>query len=640
MAALALLWLAAPTAPARDGAEFTAVAASLGVAHPTGFSLEILALRVIQCLPLGDLGFRANLGNALFGALALALVARLTLASTSSTRSPLAPSSGASWSFALFAPLALILSKTVLRGFTAVEVYASSTLFSLAALASLEGAESDPARASRALRALALFAGLSFVTHTTVRSAVLAAAIALVLTSPEVRRRLRSARSLGRGLISWVVIATLALSLCLYLVAAARRAPWADWGGPDDARGLVAHLSAARVRAAFSSQMGGANAFAALQEALSTVAADLGPVVLGLGVIGAFHALARARSALGLALVFAALFDLAYTVLINPMGTKDLQTLFVAEACVVVLAARGAAVACASPFTVNHQRFAAPGLSAIVAIVALFRADLRYAGAREGWASVEIFGGPGAIGDAPPRAVILCESDELCGGSLFARVCEGERPDVVVLPRQHLWDRTTWRRLRVALGHAPRERFAPRTADDALRVRRLRSILSVFGARVRWEQGERTDEQLAAISVLPSESPALARVTSRSASSPSEPAQRAPGAEVVIERAQDVSRWLAPRESQGVLARRLSATVLFSAGMRAANRGLAAAGPFFEASLSRDPSHVGALTNLAVVRAAEGNLADAIALTERALRIDPSRSVARANLARYRAERR
>lgn len=616
---VALVGLAAPTAPARDGAELAAAAASLGVAHPTGFSLEIVAIRVLQCLPFGDLGFRANVANALFGSIAMGLLAYLASRPDRREGDNDPP---ARWTLAIAAPLVCLASKTILRGSTAVEVYASSTLLALVALASVVGAESDPSRAARALRTLAVFTGLSFVTHTSVRSAVAAAGLALVVRSPDVRKHLRAAWS--RALISWVVLGALAASLASYLVVAARRAPWVDWGGPDDLRGLFAHVSAARIREAFSSQMGGNSA--ALSEALATLAGDLGPAVLVLSALGVGLAIARDQTALALALVLAALFDLLYTVLVNPMGTRDLQTLFVTEAALVALALRAIGWLASRVDSARNRPMVCGALAALLAVVALARGDARFAGAREGWAAVEIYGGPGAIGAAPPRAVILCESDELCGGSLFARVCEGERPDVVVLPRQHLWDRTTWRRLSVALGHAPRERYAPRSADEALRVRRLRSIVSVFGERVRWEQGERADEQRAAVSVRASESPVLARVVPRTSSDT-----------VAIEPLDEVSRWLAARESPGVLARKLSANVLFSAGMRAAGRDLASGGPFFEAALGRDAGHVASLTNLAVVRAGEGRLAEAIELTERALAIDPSREVARANLARYRA---
>lgn len=616
--AIALLSLAAPTAAARDGAELTAAAASLGVAHPTGFALEMVALRVAMLVPVGDVAFRANALTALFGALALGLVARLALdAAPLARRGPSVPEDErpetASFA-AVCAPIALFASRTAMRGFTAVEVYASSLALSLAALGALRWLAP-----SAALRALALCAGLSFVTHTSVRAAILAAALALGWSRAPVVRSLRP-----RAMIAWLSLAALALALVGYLIVAARREPWADWGGPDDLSGLWAHVSAARIRAAFSEQMGASGAaIDAAAAAGSALWQDLGPVTLLAALAGAMLAL-RDRAALSRALVLAALFDFAYTVFINPMGTRDRQTLFLTEAALCTLAARAVIASWALS---SRTKTALPvALAALVSLSALSRMDLSYSGAREGWTAVEVYGGPGAIGALPPRAVVLCESDELCGGSLFARVCEGERPDSVVLPRQHLWDRTVFRRLRVALGHAPRERAAPRRADEALRARRLRAIVRTFGERVRWEQGERLDERIAEVSLSAAETPVLAATVS--VEGMTEP-----------ESLRSVSRWLAARESRGALARRIAATVLFSAGMRAATRSLDAGAPFFAAALERDPTHAGALTNLGVVYAAQGRLDEAIALTERALRAEPERTVARQNLARYRAAR-
>jgi hypothetical protein len=624
--AVVLVWLSAPSAAARDGAELTAAGASLGVAHPTGFSLDVLLWRLAMMVPVGDLAFRANATAALFGALSCATLAHLAF-TWLSTANPAREREARA--LASVAPFALLCSQTTLRAFTAVEVYASSLFVSLALIAAVSSA-----RAKTAARALALCAGLSFATHTTVRIAVIASAIALLVGHRSSRSALSSARlarselssaRLARSVLSWAALSVMAASLVLYLPVAARKLPWVDWGGPIDARGLWTHLSAARIREAFSSQMGG-HASGALTDALSVLRADLGLAALLLALVGAILAL-RDKSPLSLSIALSALGDLAYSTLVNPMGTRDRQTLFLTEAALVLLALR--ALFALAPRAVQEpraQRWIVALSGALFALSLAARLDLSYSGAREGWTAVEVYGGPGAIGAAPPRAVILCESDELCGGSLYARVCEGERPDVVVLPRQHLWDRTVWRRLSVALGHPPPERSQPRSFDEALRVRRMLGVLSVFGPRVRWEQGDRTDERLARIAVSPSESPALATPI---ASSPLAP----PNDETV----DGVSRWLAQRESPGVLSRRIAATILFSAGMRAARdpSSLDRAALFWQRAIERDPTHASSLSNLAVARAQRGRLREAIALCDRALEADPTRAVAWQNLLRF-----
>ena len=101
-----------------------------------------------------------------------------------------------------------------------------------------------------------------------------------------------------------------------------------------------------------------------------------------------------------------------------------------------------------------------------------------------------------------------------------------------------------------------------------------------------------------------------------------------------------VSRWLAQRESPGVLARRIAATVFFSAGMRAARdpSSLDRAALFWQRAIERDPTHASSLTNLAVARAQQGRMAEAIALSERALDADPTRAIAWQNLLRFCAQ--
>lgn len=611
--AVVLVSLASPSAAARDGAELTAAGASLGVAHPTGFALEVLLWRVAMLVPIGDVAFRANAITAVFGALCAAALSRLAMAWLHASEPSL---SRIARPLSLLAPLALLCSQTTLRAFTAVEVYASSLFVALAAVVFVARSA-----APSSLRALALCAGLSFVTHTSARVAVLACALSLLV----VDRDARSTRSL-RAAPQWIALALASAALVLYFPIAARRLPWVDWGGPVDARGVWTHLSAARIREAFSSQMGG-HVTDALRESLGVLRSDLGAFALIASIAGALLAL-RDKTVLSLSVLLCALGDLAYSTLVNPMGTRDRQTLFLTEAALVLLAVRALVALTARASQPRARHAVGLTLSLLFAGSLSARFDASYAGAREGWTAVEVYGGPGAIGAAPARAVILCESDELCGGSLFARVCEGERPDVVVLPRQHLWDRTVWRRLRVALGHAPPERSQPRSFDEPLRVRRMQGVLSVFGPRVRWEQGDRVDERLARITLAPSESPVLAIPVLPNAT-----------ATVTDETVDSVSRWLAPRESRGVLARRIAASVLFAAGMRATrDPTLDRAALCWQHAITHDPAHTGSLTNLAVARAQQGRLPEAVSLTERAIETDPSRAVAWQNLLRFCAE--
>ena len=61
----------------RDSGELATAAFGLGVAHPTGFAVDMLLLRAAALFPLGTIAFRQNLRVALQAALALGLLAEL-----------------------------------------------------------------------------------------------------------------------------------------------------------------------------------------------------------------------------------------------------------------------------------------------------------------------------------------------------------------------------------------------------------------------------------------------------------------------------------------------------------------------------------------------------------------------------------
>src|SRR3954469_4668410 len=74
-----LVWLASADIWLGDSAEVGSAAYALGVAHPTGFPLDMLLLRLSAFLPLGPLAFRENVAVALISALALGKLADLAL---------------------------------------------------------------------------------------------------------------------------------------------------------------------------------------------------------------------------------------------------------------------------------------------------------------------------------------------------------------------------------------------------------------------------------------------------------------------------------------------------------------------------------------------------------------------------------
>lgn len=61
-----------------DGGDLVTAAATLGVAHPTGYPTYLLLVHLFQCIPVGDLAFRANLFSAVCALLTVGLVYSLS----------------------------------------------------------------------------------------------------------------------------------------------------------------------------------------------------------------------------------------------------------------------------------------------------------------------------------------------------------------------------------------------------------------------------------------------------------------------------------------------------------------------------------------------------------------------------------
>ena len=550
----AALWFtlhAAPSVTYRDAGELSAAAFLLDVPHPTGFPVDMLFVRLAMLVPIGDVAFRANLAVGALMALACgcaaALTHRLLAAVAPAPRLALAGLSSA----------ALLASGTVLRAATAMEVYAASLLVTLAALTLTSGGMPVPTR--RRLAGLAL--GLSLAMHVTTRPAAL---VAVALTAWPAGRSGRWSECV-RSLVPVVALALVGSLAVTYLPLAARRGGPIDWGDPATLSRWIDHLTARTIRAA---HVGRILVLWRIPEDLTTagrmLVEDLGIPMALLSLAGAVLALRRRAAWPVLAVT---VLDLAYAVLINPMGTLDRQTLFVTEA--------GLAVLSALALGALHSRLAGPRTKLSVLAVAaltvgvLARCDTRWGGAADGWAASEVLGGAGALGSVPARSVVLCNSDDTCGGAMYAQWVEGERPDVTVLPQRNLADPSTWRRLE------PR-RSLLRGSDQAHgEGGRLRWLLDRAGTRVRWE-GDGRDAPW--IALAPGETPVFARV----------------GGAVAVTGSVDRTavEWVLPRvPGAGVGARRIGAMVLFAAGVREARGEVGRGVLLWRPALAEWPGH-------------------------------------------------
>ncbi|HMI90357.1 MAG TPA: DUF2723 domain-containing protein, partial [Polyangiales bacterium] len=448
VAAVAAGWCAGDDVGFRDSGELGAAGFALGVAHPTGFALDLLLLRAASLVPLGHVAFRQNALTALEAALCLALLAQIAwlLAQRAA-----AHGWAARIAAALIPVAALCGWATFVQSALATEVY----MLSLCAVAlAVYGCLLGGRARALALCVLGLAPGL----HVT---AGLYAGLLVVVSC------------FGQGLRAgtrFVALRTPALLACLlvtaYLPLASRRQPPIDWGDPETLGGVLAHLSAARIRSAYRADM-----LTAAPDATYHVVAqwlELWPL-LGLALLALALGLRRDRiAALGPAALIAA--DLAYAAWINPMGAVDRQVGHVAGAALAVLAGVGGALLC----TRVPPRWQWPALGAVVVFAAAALLRLPPEARADGYAASELVGSAGALSALPPRSILICSDDDSCAGGLFALHVEAVRPDVSIAPAQHLWDPTVRRLLyATSLQHGTGPSVDDRARAATLAVRRL-----------------------------------------------------------------------------------------------------------------------------------------------------------------------
>jgi tetratricopeptide (TPR) repeat protein len=415
LAAACLCWFASADVSSLDAGELGGAAASLGVPHPSGFPLDMLLLRAATLVPLGPLAFRQNVCVSLIAAVAIGCNVFLCLRLSRQCGWLSAPAAAAA---ASVSGAALISSRILLDSALSVEVYATSLACVLAAWLLVDAAVS---------RALWPLLGLSLGAHITAPLLIVPAA-GLVI-----RRSRRGLWLAGIG----------ALILC-YLPLAALRDSAFDWGDPSTWERFVRHMSAARIREAYTAAL-----FSSDSEPRLHLLQQLTeqPHWLALALLGAVALFQKQRArALGLGALLC--LDLAYASWINPMGVAQRQVGHASSAVIALLAGCGSA---AIVDRVRLQlRAAAPRLAALAAgacLWAVSHALYAYASS-DGYAVPERYAAGSPLQELPPRALFLCESDTACASALFGVYAEGTRPDLDVVPAQHLWEPTVWRRLR------------------------------------------------------------------------------------------------------------------------------------------------------------------------------------------------
>lgn len=605
----AALFLVAPTITWYDDAEFVSAAFCLGVPHPTGFPVYDVLARLAQLVPIGSVPFRTHLLSLASAAGSVLLGVRL-LRRAGVVVAP---------ALALLVATLVVATRTLFLHAAAAEVYQPALLLVMAGLVLAQGA----ARDARRVVLLGLLVGLAGAHHA---AAALILAALFVLAAVAARRRLGAS-----GLILAVLAGVVGLSALGYLPLRAAAQPFRNWGDPRTWTAFVEHVSGARIARSFGEFGRLAPAVLAARAELlwRVVADDLGPLGLLAPVGALLLLLSRGRRLLGW-LVVALVVDLAFTLVLNPMGIADRQTATVTLFVVLLLAVVPVAALAGSlrrlPLARGVLLLVAPALPLAVTPDALYEADL-------GRDEHALALGQVALEQARPGSIVITTSDHLSAGLLYLQGVEGFRLDTAHLVAAHVVEsshlRTLGRlherallpgsllELADQLDRHPELRDAPR-----VQVAALRQVLdSATAARrtVLWEPGLSAYEH--GLFQRPPAGFPLAVVDG------------ADGNVAVQFRAflKRADSHLS-RESAGALS-----TWLSQAGTVAARRDDAdGALSLLQQALFLDDRNPKALVNLGALLAHAGRLGEATTATERALALRPDFVLGLLNLARYR----
>ena len=432
-ALIAYALLASPRIVDGDSAEFATLAAIGGRAHPSGYPLYVLWLRLWSWLPGATAAQAAGFATAILGALAVGV---LHAACRAWGARPVA---------ATISAVIVAAAPIIERYHSEAEVFAMNNL--VVALVLWISAAGGPLRGRWRAAALAVIAGAGLANHLT---CVLVAPIGLL----GVVRGVRETRAAGGSAVAACALAVAGLGLGLlpyaYLLAGDGPASWGD----------VATLSDV-LDTFLRRDYGGATSFQATGAtvpwltSVAALAATIARSWLWLLAVGGVAMLAvRIRRPIGESrwawALLAASFVLAGPVLvarfnIDPQGLGR----YVCER-FHVLPTILLAVPVAALLDLVCARLARPAIATGAAVLGFAVLSLASAPglARVHSPAMEL-GIRNLLRSLPPSSVVVVIDDDLCFGGRYVQLVGGERPDVAVVCGGMLpwpWYRAVWAR--------------------------------------------------------------------------------------------------------------------------------------------------------------------------------------------------
>ncbi len=379
-----------------DGGDLITAAATLGVAHPTGYPTYLLLAHLFQYLPIGNLAFRTNLFSAVC-AVSAALVIQVLVQRVRG--SELA---------GLVSGLALGLGALVWSQAVITEVYTlhalgvALTLLSIARLG-------ENAPLTRRDHALALALGLALGNHLT--TLVL---VPFYLGALGLRRAPQLLLSLSAG-----------LAVYLYLPLRAAAQPPINWGAVNNLASFWWLVSGAAYQHA-SFQFSLAELLPRVVASLQQLLAQWGWPGLLLGLAGAFMPAPRywRITLLGVAL---AAFSFAVEYNVKDYFVHLLPVYLVFS---IWLGMGGAALAARLIRWWPRAR-AGLGLAALAGLAVHLSVVGPQVSARADHRAEEFL--TTVLTQAPPQAVLATYTDEHAFALWYARFAQGARPDLVII---------------------------------------------------------------------------------------------------------------------------------------------------------------------------------------------------------------
>ncbi len=414
-----------PTVAGGDSGEFVVAAATLGVAHPSGYPLFTLLGHAYSWIPAGSVAWRVNLLSASAGAAAAGL---LCLA--------VARWAGSIWAGVVAAGL-FACSSGVWHYATHAEVFALHNLAVAALLlASLRYAERrDPASAAF----VGLTTGLGLSNHHTLvfYAAVTGAVVLYDARRWSWRERIRLATAFGLGLTPY-----------LYLLWAGHRVSPARWGDTGTWQGLVDHVlrrdyGTFRLAGELYTRSQG------LWTQLSAYGANLVSEISWVGIIAAAVGVAagggllthgagaagrgwRRQAVVGSVVAWAGYLLVFHSLTNLPIDRPLFHGILArfwpqAHLLVCAWAGLGVAALAARP---RLARWLGPAAAATAVLLPL---GLRAAAEDRHQVYAVRDYGRALVAPVPPRALLLTRGDLITNSSRYVLAVDGARPDVAAL---------------------------------------------------------------------------------------------------------------------------------------------------------------------------------------------------------------